>query len=363
MSTIFFYNFILLSSTFFVYLSEKGKNRLVRNFFLGVAFLLVFIPSAIRYDVGTDYLNYLKIFNNSNLLEKYKIKEPLFYFINWFLKLINAHFQWLYVIIAFIFTAVSFKAYPKKNQWLLHLLFFSSIWFISFNTLRQAIALAWSLLGVFYYFNRKYSFFFISFLIASTFHQSALFIFMVGIIAFIPFSRKSKETILPLVFIIIIFVVFISPNFIFTYIEKFLIVFGYSTYANYFSNITYFITRNTGTGYVVLVKIFFSCYLIINAKNFLQINKNYWFLIILIFLFGLSSALAYHIIIFTRMAMVFIIAPIIGGYLLKNIQKNKKIKKIVLTLFLIILLLAFIKESFGTDVSKLNPYQTIFSVL
>lgn len=62
MATVIFYNFILLSSTFFVWLSEKGKGNLERYFFLGLAFLLVCVPAAIRYDVGADYMSYLAIY-------------------------------------------------------------------------------------------------------------------------------------------------------------------------------------------------------------------------------------------------------------------------------------------------------------
>ncbi len=110
--------------------SEKGRTRFDRWFLLGIAFLLVFVPAAIRYDIGTDYVNYLAIYEGTSAtktLEPYKFKEPLFYFVNWFYQSIDAHFQWVFATFAFIFTAVAFKAYPKKNAWLLHFLFFFDV--------------------------------------------------------------------------------------------------------------------------------------------------------------------------------------------------------------------------------------------
>src|SRR5690554_5084354 len=104
MTTVFFYNLILLGSTLFVWLSEKMRYKLDRLLVLGVAFLLVFLPSAIRYDIGTDYLNYLEIYKSGSYIN-YKFTEPAFYFINCFLDSIGVHFQWLFAVLAFIFTA------------------------------------------------------------------------------------------------------------------------------------------------------------------------------------------------------------------------------------------------------------------
>ncbi len=64
MTTLIFYNFIFFSSTFFVWLSEKGHTYFDRIIILSIAFLIIFLPSAIRYDIGVDYLNYLEIYNN-----------------------------------------------------------------------------------------------------------------------------------------------------------------------------------------------------------------------------------------------------------------------------------------------------------
>lgn len=364
METIIFYNFILLSSTLFVRLSEKGRTNFDRRFLLGIAFLLVFIPAAIRYDVGTDYLSYVSIFESPSILENYKIKEPGFYFITWFLKTNGFHFQWMFVIFAFIFTFIAFKAYPRKNAWLLHFLFFSMLWFSSFNIMRQTTALAWCFLAIFYFFERKYIWFIVLILIASTFHKSAIFILIVGGIACIPLRFFLKGYLLPIIFIIGIIITYLFFNSILNFTEQFLNILGFSRYANYFNNPVHFIKKDFGTGLGILVKILFSIYIISNTKKLIEINKNYWFISVLSFFYSVSLVLASRIVILDRMADAFSITPIIGAYLLLQIPTSRQLNKLILILFLMFLLLSFFKLSLSIPTSyadpKRMPYQTIF---
>lgn len=363
MITVIFYNLILFLSTFFVWLSEKGRGNTEKYFFLFCAFLIVFIPSAIRYDIGTDYLNYLDIYNNE-WFENYKYKEPLFYFINFFLKELGAHFQWLFVVFAFIFTFVVFTAYPRKGAWLLHFLFFATLFYFSFNVVRQAIGLCWALLAIFYFFEKRYFLFFMFIGIGSAFHQSIIFIAIAGLCALIPLNIHLKTRVIPIFFIGFIVFTFLSMNYVLTYIEQILNLLGFAQYANYFQNKTHFIARNFGTGLGVLVKLCFSIYIILNAKQFVVINKNYWLLIILIFIYAISLVLASNIIIFGRMADTFVIATIIGAYLLFLLPQNRQINRLVLLLFMAFLCMAYIYSGFGIENSyanpKRNPYQTIF---
>lgn len=67
--TIVLYNSILLFSTLFIYLSEKTTTVLQRKICLVIAFLIIFIPAAIRYFVGVDLPNYEVAF--------YQIKEGI----------------------------------------------------------------------------------------------------------------------------------------------------------------------------------------------------------------------------------------------------------------------------------------------
>lgn len=362
MATVIFYNFILLSSTFFVWMSEKGKGNLERYFFLSIAFLLVFLPAALRYDIGTDYVNYLDIYETGSY-KSYQFKEPAFYFINWFLNSIDAHSQWLFFTFSFIFTAVAFKAYPRRNAWLLHFLFFSMLWFFSFNGIRQAIALSWCMLALSHFFDKRYGWFIVLTLIGSTFHQSVLLITVFGLVALIPINHHIKIRIAPLSFIGFLVFTSISINVVIAYIEPLLSTIGLTKYSYYFGG-RHFIEREHGSGLGALIKIIFSIYILLNTKSLLRVNENYWLLVVLVFIYAVGVILANQIIIFGRMADTFVLAPIISAYLLLLLPNHKQVHRFILILFLLFMILTFNKLSLGEATSysdpKLNPYTTIF---
>lgn len=361
MATVLFYLLILLSSTFFVYISQKGKGKLERIVFLTIAFLIVFIPSAIRYDIGVDYLSYLRIYEN---FEYSTEREPGFHIINWVFYQFNAPSQYIIAFFAFIFTLAGFSAYPKKNAWILHLAFISLLWMFSFNGIRQAIAQSICMLALFRYFDKKYTLFFILTLLASAFHLSAIFITLLGAVSLIPLREFTKTRIVPVILVGFLAFTFVSANILLIYIEQILTVLGFSKYAGYFGG-RHFIARDFGSGLGIIAKVLFCIYIILNTKSFIKDKSQYWLLILLIFAYATSTILAGDIVIFSRMAMTFIIAPIVATYVLYNLSNKDWRHRIVLNCFVLFLLLLFIKDGMGIETSyadpKRNPYQTIFS--
>lgn len=361
MATIIFYVSILISSTYFVYISDKGKGLLEKRIFLTIAFLLVFLPSALRYDIGTDFLNYINIYEN---LDLYTYLEPGFYYLNWFLNILNSDSQWLFVICSFIFTWFFFASYPKKGAWVIHFSMMTLLWFISFNTIRQAVAVAICSYGLTYFFKKKYYLFFLFCLLGLSFHSTALLILLAGIVALIPVRNTTKSIILPNIFIIIIIFGYTSISIATYYIEQILGLIGLNQYLSYFGS-EQFINNDIGSGLGGLIRILFSTYILFNSKQILSINKNYWLLILLTFLYALGTALAVNIILFSRMQQTFIMAPIIGSYIIYHLPINNNLHKKVVLLFFAFLFLTFVKESIGAKSTysdpKINPYQTIFS--
>lgn len=362
--TVFFYCSILFGSTFFVWVSEKGRTKIDRSFFLWIALLLVFIPSAIRYDIGTDYLNYVDIFEDHSRLESYKYKEFGFYFINWLFAQIGAGAQWPIATFAFVFTLIAFKGYPRKNAWVLHFLFFSMLWFFSFNGVRQAVALSFSMLSLFYFFEKRYFWSLLSIIFGSIFHQSALLVLLIGLFSFIPFNIFIKIIVTPLIFVVTLVITFVSISIVIPHLENILNFIGLTKYASYFDNSKYFIERGFGSGLGTLIKVCFSIYIVLNTKFFLKINKRYWLLILLTMAYAFGLVLASKIVIFDRMADVFSIAPIVGGYLLVSCGKKNIINHVIVLMFAFYVFLAFFKAGFGVETDyndpKRNPYQTIF---
>jgi len=63
LNTYIVYNFILFGSVYFGFYYEKSKNGTLRSkFYLALAFFIPFLFLAIRYDIGTDYQNYVTYF-------------------------------------------------------------------------------------------------------------------------------------------------------------------------------------------------------------------------------------------------------------------------------------------------------------
>lgn len=365
MTTVIFYNIIILSSTFFVWLSGEVKTHPQKLFLLSAAFLIVFLPSAVRYDIGADYLNYLAIYKDSDLLSEYRYIEPGFYYVNFVLKVLGAHPQWSFAAFSFIFTAVAFKCYPKRDFWLFHFLFFSSLWFFSLNGIRQAISISFCLLAIVYFLNGRRVYFLVFSLIGISFHQSAIFITISGVLATIPIRNYIKIRIIPIFFVGFSIFTFLTMSVVLYYIEQVLTIVGLTKYAAYFTSAKHFATRDFGSGLGVLAKILFSMYIIINTRQILLLTKEAWIIILLNFIYAISVILAAQIIIFSRIAETFVVAPIVGGWFLWQLPNHAKLHKFVLIFFLAFQLLTITKSGFGVvndyGDPKLNPYQSIIS--
>lgn len=363
MISLLFYNSVLMFSTLFVYLANKIKKNHFSFLFLFLAFLLVFLPSAIRYDIGTDYLSYVDIYEDLFLLENYRFREPLFYFSNVVLRSLGAHYQWVFVLFSFLFTFAVFKLYRVNNAWLLHFLFFSMLWLFSFNGIRQAIAISFCLVALFKFIEGRYFYFILVTLIASAFHQSAMFVLILGVVALLPIGWNLKSRFVPYLFISVIIISYVTVWTILPYIEAVLKILNLK-YAIYFSDFRHLSERDAGSGLAALVKILFSIIFITKSRALLILNHNYWLLIILIFFYGTSVAFASNIVIFGRMADIFSFAIVAGAYAIWNLPTEQKKNKLLISFFLFFLLLTFSKDSLGKETyysnPKINPYQTIF---
>lgn len=366
MSTVIFYIAILVSSTFFVYISDKGKGSLERNTFLFIAFLITFIPPAIRYDIGTDYFSYISIYNNIeyyNTSGGYKYIEPAYYLINKLLQLVNANVQWVFIISAFIYTYTSFKAYPKEKAWVLHLIIFVMLWLYSMNITRQSISTVFYLLALFKYFERKHWQFIIFSLIGISFHFSALVIAFAALVSQIPLKKSFKLYTAPPILIGIIIFTYISMGILVDYIEQILQLLNLTKYLSYFGG-KYFVDTDAGSSLGVFLKIATSIYIIINTKNILKINEQYWVIILLNALYAISTILAQNILIFGRLQLILTLAPIISTLILFNLPGRKQTHKLIALIIISLGLISFLVKILpgaNQDEAKLNPYQTILS--
>ena len=362
MPTVLFYSYILLLSTFFVYFSENGKGRIDKYTFIIIAFLLVFIPSAIRYDVGTDYFNYIDIYNN---IESETRLELGFYYINLFLKVLDAHSQWSIAVFAFMFSFFCFKGYPEKHGWVVHFVLMCLVYFLSFNGIRQAVAIALCFWSIRLFLDNKLFLFLLVSLAGALFHKTAVVFTLIGLLSFIPVHDVIKRIYAPILVVISLFVFYFKSSEVFVFLESVLRFLGMNYYAGYFSDKTHFVATELGTGIGVLSQLFFSVFFLINTKYILELNKRNWILILLVSAYALSLILSAQIVLFSRLAFVFIVALPYAVYILLRLDIHKKLNYSVVLFFVFILFLSFFKNSFSFPSSygdsKINPYRTVIS--
>src|SRR5690554_197099 len=252
-----FYNAILLLSTLFVWLSEKASTPMQRKVCTLIAFLIVFLPAALRYEIGIDYFSYKIIFENirDGLDPFWQSKmEPGYYFLNWVVANLGLSFEWLVALVAFFIALFFFIGYPKKKAYLWHFLIIALFYFTSFNYLRSwlALSIAWFALGK-YFNNGRVLPVSALLLFSALFHKAAILLLPFVLInnKFFIFNQRVFTT-LSLVLIGMVFV-FKAQVIGFLFNNAVSDLLGFSRYANSAWN------RPTelGSGMGVLVKILF----------------------------------------------------------------------------------------------------------
>lgn len=198
-----FYLLVIVTSTFAAYLYQRvstdrasgllleggqAKPILISHakIFLFISFLILFLTSALRVDVGSDYRSYRSWFVTIAAgYESYF--EPLFYSLVVLISSFTTNPQWLIATSSFITLVLTYVAIRRHsvNPALSVFLFSAmSFYFASFNGIRQFIAISIILLLFDYLAKRKVIKYLLGVIVASMFHTSALIMipvyFLVG---------------------------------------------------------------------------------------------------------------------------------------------------------------------------------------
>lgn len=320
-TTLIIFN-ILIASLF-----KKRTTKPMKIFLFLVMVSSAAIIAGLRAEnVGTDTQGYIDYFYNINLSPSrmsFDGFEPLFVILNKIAFFIYPHHFTILFLSSFITVALFFYVYSKysKNFVISILLFFATYtYYASFNGIRQYIAVAITFFSVMFIFNKKPIKFFITIIIASGFHTTALiFLPMYLIYKYIKSLNITK------LIMILVIVAFISLNLIrfINFLE--LII---PRYSFYIPNIT----LDSGGVQNIIVSIsllIFSVYILLLTNN--KIYKEDSFLIIMIvFYLGFSlSALSVNSNLALRMGWYF--TPFIPLFIPNFIKyiKNKSTKLLI----------------------------------
>lgn len=208
----YIYSFLIYASSFslstlFVYLWESPKARKIwKKASLVLAVVVLALLSAFR-ESGVDYVTYKSIYLVIQQRGDYVIEAGWI----WLNRLMPSYEMLLFVsaVIFFGVSLIVICRFLQKNRCLAWFAFLITCHGIFFNGMRQMIAVAFVMLGVFYLYKKKKLAYVCCVLLGSLFHTTALFmLFFIPVYIWCARSIKATEW---LILILSIALVLFSP--------------------------------------------------------------------------------------------------------------------------------------------------------
>lgn len=173
----FFYLSLWAIISIFNFISPKNPQAKI---FYIIFICILIVVTGLRYEIGGDWTNYLKIydyFKGLSLSESLMVTDPGYGILNYisqdlgFKDTVFVNFS-----CALLFFICIYKvSILFKNYWLTLLICYSYlIVVVSMGYTRQSVAIAFGLLAFNYLLNKQYVKYFLSILIAFLFHKSAI---------------------------------------------------------------------------------------------------------------------------------------------------------------------------------------------
>ncbi|GAB1431784.1 EpsG family protein [Spirochaetota bacterium] len=309
---------------------------------------MLFVPSAIRYGIGTDYVNYLDIFNRIKAGGTYHPKEFGWEILNIFAGKFALPFQFVIAFASF-FTIFPFFKTEKKYFFIVIVLFSCLYYLNSFNITRQVLAMSILWYAYLNLLKKEYANAFVLVFLAAAFHNYALIFFVVFVIAqFLPLNKKRM---------LIIFLIFVASYFV---ISKYLIpvIMGYK----YSGETLKFYTQNN-ISVPALFKSIPRCLVLGFMVFFINEDQNekrelnyvYWLILGL----AISDFLGISFLIIQRFRIYFFMAYL-GAFkiLILNTDKKEKIANLVFISFIIA---NYLVRFLWIGSAEVIPYTTIFA--
>lgn len=322
-----------------------ARDKFLVKFFQGVTFLFLFLPAAFRYGIGTDYFNYVEIFNKISRGYVLNI-EPGWWILNRCVYTLGGNAQTLIALTAFL-TYFFLLCEVESEKWFIYVPAFFLIFYTwTFTTLRQMLAMSMCFFALCRIKKGKYFFAILIAGLSFFIHKSVLlYPFIYGLVKIFRFSKTGG-----LVFISFTCIVSIALapllNDIFLYLISFTMYAGYaeSTWANA-PEVT------TGLGRILRFCIYFA-FVIFFPKN-REKSKLFTLLLLYITLDFFSQIVLILFRIYRGIIVLFL--PLAWG-----IYENKKKHDVPFFIYCCGYLLLFFLDLYGGFHGSV-PYLSIFS--
>jgi hypothetical protein len=359
------YNSILIFSFLFAFLSEHIKEKYLKLFFRFTTFLCLWIPSAIRVGIGTDYYGYVGLLQDmkNGIIDEHI--ESGFNFINKIIVFLNIDSQWLFVITSFF--TLFFLFLSIKRYFCLSILFYNLLllYLYSYNIVRQGLAVTIIMYAITNMMAGHKVKYIVLVLFAALFHKISL--------VFLPFIFIYKiqyKTIAWIIFGLLIttFLLLIKSDIIISLFSVIPVI-GES-YMRYFMSDFYGSEMEISTTGLI-ARLIPGILILLFAPQILNKYPHYGAVVMMVLvyicfvLFWTKYFLFYRLIQFFLLSLVFMLPPLIS-----SIRKNNLLHSLVhYTVCFIIIFVCFIsyeryisRESSKTFGSKnIIPYTSIFN--
>ena len=314
-----------------------------------IALLPMLIVSAIRYDVGWDYLD---IYTNGFFLigkgymPHYFSEVPFDKMVNLIYIISNQNPDWLFIIcsiITFFFISKAIKDQSVNVIFSIALIFFIRYYFLTLNIVRQGIAMSIILCSYKYIKEKNFKKYIITILLASCFHMMSLIYIPIYFLYKVDWKKKRNLVIMVLLPIL--------------FIGLYLIVMKYTKYGNYlgskFHNNEFLVHEIILSGTVLVLATLQIRKVSIEREYFYV----YYILQIITFIVAILSKIlpvADRLVWMVYAQNIFFIPLIV-----RNIKEINQ--KALITMCLIIIMSISVYAQAGiTDSYSIIPYQTIF---
>ena len=326
------------------------ENRYEKKWLFVIPFIPLYLLSALRYGIGTDYFHtyyptFQKILSGSQTDNGF---EYGFYYINKFVAVYSSDVTWVLAICAlffFVFVGISIYQQSDDPVFSIALLFGTGLFQYSLNGVRQAIVIAIWFYCLRYIEEKRFVPFLIFVITSTLFHYSALIL----IPLYFLFQKRFKPS--------HIIVVVVGAFAFTTVLKKFILyIAGFTRYINKFSGSSLLDGDFAWSEFIISVLLL--VYLLVLYKK-LKCSWKYNFLLLSTALGVVCSILTREIYIIARVSLFFRYLPVL--YLPSTLKVFKRESKIIVKWGFIALFFAYMWYMTGyLGKGDSVPYQSVF---
>lgn len=314
-----------------------GKTE-KKEFWYRLLLIIFILVAGLRYRLGGDTINYLRIFHQEtpyigdlSFDEFFESRiEPLFYLLNVIVKSFGGKFYIVQLIQAFIVNGLVFSYIKKHSSYPFICLFFYSLWmyfFYNFEEMRASLSVAICLYANDYILEKKWLKGYSLYFVGTMFHYSTIILLLTPLFMFLKMNKVGM---------LILFLTFIGGFFIRNELGDYLLLFEMDDplsqkVTNYANSDVYFKKDFSLRSFFVsilpfLFYAYFSIMYLKNTKDDLHLMKLQPLLMLgMIFLFlSVSIQIAYRFVHFYAIYIVLYFA-FLYGELIKTTKLSKSL--------------------------------------